>query len=336
MEETLIPKKSTGSRTLHYTLVSQTSIPAQSTLCIPPEKRRAKIKIPPLPNHKHPTNHSGNCENPPHSHHPNQPPNPIRINVSPQITTTQSAIPIPPAVPITPLQPLARVRTPEPQRRGTALHKCITQILTRQNLFIRARRNLVVDEGVAGLVRRARAEVCLGEGGAAFKGRGVVHGDVRAVEESGGEVGAVVERLADVADLEVGGWVGEVFAAGDGDGAEPFFVGSCAVVAVARKAVLCVGCSPAGDLLEGVVEVGVEVGSVVVVEGLEGGEVGVGVGGGWGRRRRLRSRSRGLKRRAQLPSDLVEKVAVCQTLPPPPTTPEPVVVELPGRASTAW
>lgn len=103
--------------------------------------------------------------------------------------------------------------------------------------------------------------------------------------DEGGLVGAVVERLVDVPGLEpfVGAGVGggEIGAAGDGDGAEPGDVGGVAVGAVLGEGVLRRRGGFAGDLLEGVGEVFVEGGGVVVVELGEVGSGGecVGVGG---------------------------------------------------------
>lgn len=73
--------------------------------------------------------------------------------------------------------------------------------------------------------------------------------------------------MSGVADLQVRCVFGKVFAARDGDAAEPLLVGFCAVVAADGEGVHGFGAGVALDLLETVGEVGVVVGGVGVVDG---------------------------------------------------------------------
>lgn len=83
----------------------------------------------------------------------------------------------------------------------------------------------------------------------------------------GGGIGAVDEILGYVSRMQIFQGRGEVVAAGNGDGTEPGLVGGGAVGAVLGEGVLGGAGGVAGDLLQGVVEVLVEVAGVVVVEG---------------------------------------------------------------------
>lgn len=120
----------------------------------------------------------------------------------------------------------------------------MTDILTGQDLLIGTRHDLLIDDSIAGCIRR--------------------HGlAVRTIIRQGR---AIDESLASVTDGQVVGAVAVVGAAGDCDAAEPLFVGSCAVVAVDGEGeprfIACV----ALDLLEGIGEVLVEGRGVVVVD----------------------------------------------------------------------
>lgn len=134
----------------------------------------------------------------------------------------------------------------------------MAQVAARENLLVRPGLDLGVDERVA---------------------RRVVQDLLLAVVVVVGQHGAIEERVPDAAWLEVLVGTCEVVAARDGDGAEPLLVCACAVCTVSREGVLGLVDGVAGDLLEGVGEVFVEGGGVVVVDLDEFGDVEGGVGG---------------------------------------------------------
>lgn len=120
----------------------------------------------------------------------------------------------------------------------------MTDILTRQNLLIGTWHDLLINDSIAGCIRRHGLPV-----------RTIIW-QRRSIDES----------LACVTDRQVVGRVTEIRAAGDRDAAEPLFVGICAVVAADGEGEHGFFVGFTLDLLEGIGEVLVEGGGVVIVD----------------------------------------------------------------------
>lgn len=120
----------------------------------------------------------------------------------------------------------------------------MTDILTGQDLFIGTRHDLLIDDSIAGCIRRHRLTV-----------RTIIW-QRRAIDEG----------LTCVPNSQVAGGVTVVRTAGDCDATEPLFVGFCAVLAVNSEGEHGFFVCFALDLLEGIGEILVEGGGVVVVD----------------------------------------------------------------------
>lgn len=120
----------------------------------------------------------------------------------------------------------------------------MTDILTRQDLLIGTRRDLLIDDSIAGCIRRHGFPV------------GTILWQGRTIDES----------LACITDSQVVGRVTVIRAAGDRNPAEPLFVGICAVVAVDGEGEHGFFVGFTLDLLKGIGEVLVEGGGVVIVD----------------------------------------------------------------------
>lgn len=120
----------------------------------------------------------------------------------------------------------------------------MTDILARQNLLIGTRHDLLIDDSIAGCIRRHGLSVWT----IIWQGR------------------TIDESLACVTDRQVFGGVTVIRAARDRDAAEPLLVGICAVVAADGEGEHGFFVGFTLDLLEGIGEVLVEGGGVIIVD----------------------------------------------------------------------
>lgn len=125
------------------------------------------------------------------------------------------------------------LRTSEAKCRWTTLDESMTDILTRQDLLIGTRHDLLINDRIAGFIRR----------------HGLPEGAIIRQRS------AINESLACVTDDRVVGIATVIRAAGDRDPAEPLFVGICAVLAVDGEGEHGFFVGFTLDLLEGIGEV---------------------------------------------------------------------------------
>lgn len=141
---------------------------------------------------------------------------------------------------------IPRSGTAEGQRARTVLHQFIAEIIAGQHLSIGPRADEVVYPGISARVVSSLV------------------GELR--QRLGVQYVSVRKRLGQGPRVIQIRRVGKVLASRNGHGAEPFFVGGTAVIAVADERVALYVGGLAGNLGEGLLEVGIDVRGVAVVE----------------------------------------------------------------------